>query len=131
MIKLLRFWRSWLDSNRGQMERGDMIQKAEQILSYAMTLATDPLFPRMDSDTQLVDQTRQFLMSVSTGIPARDRVYNEIKMRGSVRFPAVTVKQIIGEAGQSTMLGSYALPGIFTYQAWDNYVKDAIEQADE
>jgi type VI secretion system protein ImpL len=127
--QVTRFWRSWLDSNRGQMERGDMIQKAEQILSYAMTLANDPLFPRMDSDAQLVDQTRQILMSVSTGIPARDRVYNEIKMRASVRFPALTVKQIIGEAGQSTMLGSYALPGIFSYQAWDSYVKDAIEQA--
>ncbi len=86
-------------------------------------------FPRMESDTLLVDQTRQLLTAVTMGIPARDRVYNEIKMRGSVRFPAVTVKQIFGETGQVQMLGTYALPGIFTYQAWNDYVKDAINQA--
>ncbi|WP_180177261.1 type VI secretion system membrane subunit TssM [Acinetobacter sp. YH12039] len=127
--QVTRFWRSWLDSNRGQMPRGEMIQKAEQVLSYAMTLAADPAFPQMESDPLLVDQTRQLLTAVTMGIPARDRVYNEIKMRGSVRFPAVTVKQILGETGQNSMLGSYALPGIFTYQAWNDYVKDAINQA--
>ena len=127
--QITRFWRSWLDLNRGPMPRSEMIQKAEQVLSYAMTLANDPEFPRMESDPNLVDQTRQILMAVSTGIPARDRVYNEIKMRASVRFPAVTIKQIAGESGQNSMLGSYALPGIFTYQAWNDYVKGAIEQA--
>ncbi|MEG2471835.1 type VI secretion system membrane subunit TssM [Acinetobacter sp.] len=127
--QVTRFWRSWLDLNRGQMPRSEMIQKAEQVLSYAMMLANDPKFPRMESDANLVDQTRQILMAVSTGIPARDRVYNEIKMRASVRFPAVTIKQIAGESGQNSMLGSYALPGIFTYQAWNDYVKGAIEQA--
>lgn len=127
--QITRFWRSWLDLNRGPMPRSEMIQKAEQVLSYVMTLANDPEFPRMESDPNLVDQTRQILMAVSTGIPARDRVYNEIKMRASVRFPAVTIKQIAGESGQNSMLGSYALPGIFTYQAWNDYVKGAIEQA--
>ncbi len=43
--QVTRFWRSWLDSNRGQMPRGEMIQKAEQVLSYAMTLANDPAVP--------------------------------------------------------------------------------------
>jgi type VI secretion system protein ImpL len=124
-----RFWRSWLDANRGSLPRNEMIGKAEQILSYAMTLANDPLFPRLESDANLVDQTRQILTAITTGIPARDRVYNEIKMRGSVRFPALTIKQMVGEAGQGSMLGSYALPGIFSYQAWNDYVKDAIEQA--
>lgn len=30
-------------------------------------------------------------------MPARDRVYNEIKMRGAVRYPAVTIKQLVGK----------------------------------
>ncbi len=113
------------------MPRGDMIQKAEQVLSYAMTLAADPAFPQMESDPLSVDQTRQILTAVTMGIPARDRVYNEIKMRGSVRFPAVTVKQILVKQAKTSMLGSYALPGIFTYQAWNDYVKDAIEPSCE
>ena len=127
--QVTRFWRSWLDSNRGQMPRGEMLQKAEQILSYAMTLANDRQFPLLESDTLLVDQTRQVLLSIIQGIPARDRVYNEIKMRAAVRFPALTIKQLVGQNNQNTVLGSYALPGIFTYKAWSEHIEKAIDEA--
>jgi type VI secretion system protein ImpL len=53
----------------------------------------------------VVDQTRQVLLSVIRGMPARDRVYNEIKMRAAVRFPAVTVGQIVGEQNRAIVLG--------------------------
>ncbi len=62
-------------------------------------------------------------------MPARDSVYNEIKMRGAVRYPAVTIKQLVGENNQNTVLGSYALPGMFTYKAWNEYVEKAIDDA--
>ncbi|EYU49718.1 type VI secretion protein IcmF [Acinetobacter baumannii 1457504] len=127
--QVTRFWRSWLDANKGQMPRADMIQEAEQILSYAMTLANDKQFPILDADSQLVDQTRQVLLSVIRGMPARDRVYNEIKMRAAVRFPALTVNQIVGDANKNIVLGSYALPGVFTQKAWNEYVEKAIEEA--
>ena len=127
--QMTRFWRTWLEQNRGEMPRGEMIQKAEQILSYAITLSGHNGFPQMNSDAVLVDQTRQILTAINTGVSARDRVYNEIKMRAAVRFPAITVKQILGETNQNVMLGSYALPGVYTYQAWKDYVQQAIEQA--
>lgn len=124
-----RFWRSWLDANRGDMPRGEMIQDAEKILSYAMSLANQEGFPTLETDAQVVDQTRQVLLSVIRGMPARDRVYNEIKMRAAVRFPAVTVGQIVGEQNRNIVLGSYALPGVFTHKAWDEYVEQAIDDA--
>ncbi|AOA58835.1 type VI secretion system membrane subunit TssM [Acinetobacter larvae] len=127
--QVTKFWRTWLEANAGQMPRGDMIQKAEQVLSYAMTLANDPQFPSLPADAQLVDQTRQVLVAVVRGMPARDRVYNEIKMRAAVRYPAVTVAQIVGEQNKSFVLGGYALPGIFTQKAWDEYVAQAIDEA--
>ncbi|RKG33200.1 type VI secretion system membrane subunit TssM [Acinetobacter guerrae] len=127
--QVTRFWRSWLDNNRGQMPRGEMIQKAEQILSYTMTLSNDKLFPILEADSQLVDQTRQILLSVVRGMPARDRVYNEIKMRAAVRFPALTVGQIVGENNKTIMLGGYALSGVFTQKAWTEYIAQAIEDA--
>ena len=127
--QVTRFWRSWLDTNRGQMLRGEMVQKAEQILSYSMMLTNDRNFPFLESDTLLVDQTRQVLLSMIRSMPARDRVYNEIKMRAAVRYPAVTVKQLVGANSQNTLLGSYALPGIFTYKAWSEYVEKAIDVA--
>ncbi|MFG0589242.1 type VI secretion system membrane subunit TssM [Acinetobacter sp. YQ_14] len=124
-----RFWRSWLDVNRGDMPRGEMIQDAEKILSYAMSLTNQEDFPILETDAQVVDQTRQVLLSVIRGMPARDRVYNEIKMRAAVRFPAVTVGQIVGEQNRNIVLGSYALPGVFTHKAWEEYVEQAIDDA--
>jgi len=127
--QLTRFWRPWLDSNREQMPRGEMIQKAEQILSYSITLANDQKFPVLEADSLLVEQTRQVLLAVIRGMPARDRVYNEIKMRAAVRYPAITIKHLVGENSQNTVLGSYALPGMFTYKAWNEYVEKAIDAA--
>nr|WP_254202573.1 MULTISPECIES: type VI secretion system membrane subunit TssM [unclassified Acinetobacter] len=127
--QLTRFWRIWLDQHRGQLPRAEMLQKAEQLLSYAMTQTDSSAFPQLDSDTVLVEQTRQVLTAMTTGVSARDRVYNEIKMRASVRFPALTIKQIVGGSGQTMMLGSYALPGFYSYQAWNEYIQPAIETA--
>lgn len=127
--QLTRFWRTWLDQHRGQLPRAEMLQKAEQLLSYAMTLTDSSSFPQLDSDTVLVEQTRQVLTAMMTGVSARDRVYNKIKMRALVRFPALTIKQMVGENAQTTMLGSYALPGFYSYQAWNEYVQPAIETA--
>lgn len=126
--QVTRFWRPWLDNNRGEMPRGEMIQKAEQVLSYAMTLSNEKQFPILSADTQLVDQTRQVLVAVVRGMPARDRVYNEIKMRAAVRYPALTTAQIVGEQNKNLILGSYALPGVFTQKAWSEYVEQAIEE---
>ncbi len=127
--QVTRFWRTWLEANRGQNNANEMTQKAEQILSYAMTLANDEHFPVLPSNTQLVDQSRQVLLSVVRGMPARDRVYNEIKMRAAVRFPALTMGQIVGENHKTTVLAGYALPGVFTQKAWDEYVAAAIDEA--
>ena len=122
--QITRFWRSNLDTSNP-----DNIQKAEQILTYSMSFASDKSFPILESDSQMVDRIRQVLLSVVRGMPARDRVYNEIKMRAAVRFPTLTVAQIVGEKDKNIVLGGYAVPGMFTQQAWDEYVKKAIEEA--
>lgn len=125
--QVTRFWRPWLLAHMGQ--KPDINQKAEQILAYMGSLIDDPQFPQLNSDPQLVDQTRQVLVSVIQGMSARDRVYNEIKMRAAVRYPALTVVQIIGDKNRQLMSGSYALPGMFTQKAWDEYIQQAIETA--
>jgi type VI secretion system protein ImpL len=126
--QVTRFWRIWLEA-QGQAQSAELLAKAEQILSYAMTLTTVEGFPVLESDARLVDQSRQVLLSVIQGTPARDRVYNEIKMRAAVRFPALTIGQIVGNDHKSLVMGGYALPGIFTHQAWSDYVEKAIEDA--
>ena len=126
---MTRFWRNWLEANRADMPRDKMIRQAERILSFTLSHADDPAFPLIQNDLGLVDKTRTNLSKVSKGQPARDRVYSEIKMRSSARFPSVTVAQITQDTNSEALLGSYVISGTFTKQAWDSFVSDEIDKA--
>ncbi len=127
--QITRFWRSWLEANRGEMSRNDMIRNAERVISYSLSQAQDKSFPVIEADLALVDQTREHLRQVIKGMPARDRVYSDIKMRAAVRYPSITVAQVVGEPNRNMLTGSYALSGTFTKEAWSGYINKAIEDA--
>jgi type VI secretion system protein ImpL len=127
--QITRFWRTWLDANRGNMSRSDMIRSATRIISYSLSQASAADFPVLETNLALVDQTRDNLRRVMKGMPARDRVYSEIKMRASARYPTMTVAQIVGEQNRSLMTGNYVVSGSFTKAAWDGYISKAIDQA--
>lgn len=124
-----RFWRGWLEMNRGAMPREQMIRSAENLIAFTITQLADPEFPQVPNNLALLDQTRDTLRRVVRGIPARERVYAEIKARAATRFAPVTVARIVGEQDQEIVAGSHAIPGTFTRAAWDGYVKDAIREA--
>ncbi|HEX5355900.1 MAG TPA: type VI secretion system membrane subunit TssM [Aquabacterium sp.] len=127
--QLTRFWRTWLDNNRGNMPREQLIQKAERIMSFAMAQMADPAFPEQELNVSLLDQTRDNLRRVIKGMPARERVYAEIKARAATRFAPVTVARLVSDADRQVVAGGYAVSGAFTREAWDGYVKDAIKDA--
>lgn len=127
--QLTRFWRTWLDANRGAMPREQLIQKAEHILSFALSQMNDPAFPEQELNLTLLDQTRDNLRRVIKGMPARERVYAEIKARAATRFAPVTVARLVTDADRNVVAGSYAVSGAFTREAWQGYVKDAIKDA--
>lgn len=127
--QITRFWRSWLDNNRGTMPREELIRSAERMIGYAMANLQDPAYPILDNNLGLVDQTRESLRRVVRGMPARERVYSEVKARASTRFAPMTVTRIVGDQGRQTVLGSYAISGTFTREAWDGYIEDAFKQA--
>jgi type VI secretion system protein ImpL len=127
--QLTRFWRSWLDANRGNMPREELIGKAEHILTFALAQMNDPAFPQQELNVGLVDQTRDNLRRVIKGMPARERVYAEIKARAATRFAPVTVARLVSDADRDVVAGSYAVSGAFTREAWSGYVKDAIKDA--
>ena len=127
--QMTRFWRNWLEANRADMPRDKMIRQAERILSFTLAHIDDPSFPLIQNDLGLVDKTRQNLSKVSKGQPARERVYSEIKMRSSARFPSVTVAQITQNTTNEALLGSYVISGTFTKQAWESFVSDEIDKA--
>ncbi|WP_171014115.1 type VI secretion system membrane subunit TssM [Chitinivorax sp. B] len=127
--QITRFWRTWLENNRGTLPREQMIRSAEKILTYVLSQTSASDFPLVENKLALVDQTRDSLRKVVKGMPARERVYAEIKMRASTRFPAVTVANIVGEENRSIIAGSYVISGTFTRAAWEQYIEQAINDA--
>ncbi|MES2265078.1 MAG: type VI secretion system membrane subunit TssM [Pseudomonadota bacterium] len=127
--QLTRFWRGWLDANRGAMPREQMIRSAERMISFYLAQVNDTSWPRIDNKLALVDQTRDKLRSVVRGMPARERVYADVKARAATRYASMTVARIVGEQDKELLLGSYAIPGSFTREAWEGFVQDAFRDA--
>nr|WP_229490328.1 type VI secretion system membrane subunit TssM [Pseudoduganella namucuonensis] len=127
--QLTRHWRGWLEANRGAMPREQMIRGAERLLAFHLARMGDPFWPRVEQKLTLVDQSRENLRRVVRGMPARDRVYGEIRARAGTRFPAMTVARVVGEQDQALLAGSHAIPGAFTREAWRQYVEGAIRDA--
>ena len=127
--QMTRFWRSWLEANRGSMPREQLIQSAEHILSFALTQVSADDFPVIQINLATLDTTRENLRRVVKGMPARERVYAEIKARAATRFPPFTINRVIDEADRSLLAGSYAISGAFTREAWEGFVDEAINEA--
>jgi type VI secretion system protein ImpL len=127
--QLTRFWRGWLEANRGAMPREQMIRSAERLLSFHLTQIGDPAWPQLTAKLGLLDAVRDKLRRVVRGTPARERVYADIKARAATRFAAVTVARIVGEQDHALVVGSYAVPGAFTRDAWEKFVSGAIRDA--
>ncbi len=127
--QIARFWRGWLDAQRGSMPVEQMKRRAEAMISFAMASLQDPAYPVLDSNFSLVDQTRANLRRVMRGMPARERVYAEVKARAATRFPQVTVANIVGEQGRQSIAGSQVVAGTFTREAWEGYIEKAFKEA--
>ncbi len=127
--QITRFWRGWIEINRGNMPREQAIRSAERMIAFYVSQVGDPTFPMIDNKLALVDQTRESLIKVMHGMPARERVYAEIKARAATRFAPLTVARITEEGDRPTVAGSYVVPGAFTREAWQGYVEEAIRDA--
>jgi len=127
--QLTRFWRGWLEANRGAMPREQMIRSAERQLTFVLAHIDDQAWPQITPKLSLLDTARENLRRVVRGTPARERVYADIRTRASTRFPGVTVARIVGEQDQALVVGSYAVGGAYTRDAWEKFVQGAIREA--
>src|SRR5699024_9677300 len=128
--QLTRFWRNWLEANRGMMSRNALIASAQKLMTFYIAQYDQPGWPTVEDQLVLVQDTRTALRHVMRGMSAIDRVYAQVKARAATRFPAMTVASILGDKeGSKLLAGSYAIPGPFTHEAWEGYVKDAIKNA--
>jgi type VI secretion system protein ImpL len=134
--QLPRFWRGWLEARRGEMTRDQLIRGAERMIGFYLSRVNDDNWPMLeDANLGLVEQTRDSLLQVMRGMPARERVYGDIKARASTRFAPMTVARMLSVDGitvtekQGVIAGSVAISGAFTREAWEQYVDGAIRDA--
>lgn len=127
--QMTRYWRGWLESNRGNMPREQMIRSAERLMTFYLGQVDDPAWPQVTLKLGLLDSARDNLRRVVRGTPARERVYADIKARASTRYQSVTVARIVGDPDHQLLNGSHAVPGAFTREAWDKFVAVAIKEA--
>ncbi|KAB2928842.1 MAG: type VI secretion system membrane subunit TssM [Dechloromonas sp.] len=127
--QVTRFWRSWLEANRGTMSREQMIRSAGRILAFHLEQAGRADWPTIDTNLVLVDDVRDKLRRVVRGMPAAERVYGEIKARASTRFAPLSVASMVGPDNAALVTGSHVVSGAFTAEAWREYVQGAIKEA--
>jgi len=127
--QLARFWRGWLESNRAAMPREQMIRSAERLISFFLSQVNDPAWPVVENKLTLIDQSRDTLRRVVRGMPARERVYADVKARASTRFASMTVARIVGDQDREVIAGSYAIAGTFTREAWEGFIETAFKDA--
>lgn len=127
--QITRFWRSWLEANRGTMTREQMIRSAGRILTFHLEHASRPDWPIISTNLVLVDDVRDKLRQVVRGMPAAERVYAEIKARASTRFAPMSIAGMVGPDNASLIAGSHVVSGAFTREAWLTYVQNAIKEA--
>lgn len=127
--QITRFWRSWLEANRGTMPRDQLMRSAERMISFTMANLQDPALPVLNNNFGLVDQTRDNLRRVVHGTPAVERVYGDVKARASTRYGSMTVARIVGDKARNVVAGSYVVAGPFTREAWTGYVDKAFKDA--
>lgn len=127
--QLTRFWRGWLAANRGSMTQEQMIRSGEHLLTFVLGHIDDQAWPQITPKLSLLDTARENLRRVVRGTPARERVYADIRTRAATRFAAVTVARIVGGQDANLVVGSYAVSGAFTVEAWNKYIQGAIREA--
>jgi type VI secretion system protein ImpL len=127
--QMTRFWRRWLEANRGTMTREQLIRSAGRILSFHLEHANRPDWPTIDNNVAIIDEARENLRRVVRGMPAAERVYAEIKARASTRFAPITVANLVGPDNAALVAGSHVVSGTFTLEAWREYVQAAIKDA--
>lgn len=127
--QLPRFWRPWLDANRGQAAQGEVVRLAERVVGFYVSQVAEPDLPLIETRSDLVAASREVLRGALRRLSAVERVYNELKSRANTRFAPVSVGRILNNRDLDLVAGSYVIPGAFTREAWDRYLRQAIEDA--
>ena len=124
-----RYWRSWLEANRGNRSTEEVMAAAERLVAFYVSQIKEPDLPLIANDAKTVNGAREVLRASLKRLSATERVYNEIKARANTRFAPLTVPRILNNKNGDVIAGSQMVAGAFTREAWDKFVRNAIDEA--
>lgn len=94
---------------------------------YTQNLPMHPEW-RIRPNTQLISSVRQILLKQIGQRNAEAGLYQEMLKRISSNWPDLTLADMTGDADASTLFSTdEVVPGMFTRQAWEDQVQDAID----
>ncbi|UTH76608.1 type VI secretion system membrane subunit TssM [Chromobacterium sp. IIBBL 290-4] len=127
--QLPRYWRPWLESQRGEYPVGEVMGLAEKVLAFYISQIKEADLPLIDNDPNVVANARDVLRGSFKQLSAQERVFNEIKARANTRFAPLTVARILDNRDMDIMASSQMVEGAYTREAWNGYVRNAIDEA--
>ncbi|AXE35875.1 type VI secretion system membrane subunit TssM [Chromobacterium phragmitis] len=127
--QLPRYWRPWLESQRGEYPVGEVMAQAEKLVAFYVSQIKEADLPLIDNDVKVVTDARDVLRGSFKQLSAQERVFNEIKARANTRFAPLTVARILDNRDMDIMASSQMVEGAYTREAWNAYVRTAIDEA--
>ncbi|MDO1509199.1 MULTISPECIES: ImcF-related family protein [unclassified Neisseria] len=83
----------------------------------------------MESNADLINNSRQILSVWFGEDQAGERIYNRIIQEAKERYVDLPLAKLLDRDIQGIWIASKSLPGIYTRRAWEGYIKPAFEQA--
>lgn len=126
----------WLAKNmlkawpkRQGMSDGAWQEMAPKLLGfYAQNLPSHPEW-KIKPDAGLVTTVRQILLKQIGQRNAESGLYQDMLKRVASNWPDLTLADMTGDTDASTVFSTEeVVPGMFTRQAWEEQVQDAIEE---
>ncbi|WP_059410629.1 ImcF-related family protein [Cupriavidus basilensis] len=117
-------------STEAHITRGEKQDLAERLFKfYAQHLKDHPDW-RIEPRPALVAGARQTLLAVIGARNAQDTLYQGIVNGAGNKYPDLTLPSLTaGTEARGLLRSSTVVPGIFTRQAYEGYVADAIDAA--
>ncbi|MFJ4434054.1 ImcF-related family protein [Pseudomonas sp. NPDC089395] len=82
------------------------------------------------ADAKLIAQARQVLLGQLGQRNAESSLYQRALETAANHYPAQGLQQLVGDTDANALFSTQAsVPGVFTRQAWEGHMRDAIEEA--
>lgn len=124
-----KYWRPWLSANRGKAGQEEVNRLAERVVAFYVSQIAEPDLPLIDNRKDLVALSRETLRGAFRRLSAAERVYNELKARANTQFAPMTVGRMLNNRDLDVLAGSSTLPGVYTREAWEKYLRNAFNEA--